>query len=85
VARSAAYSAADSAADSAAYLAADSAALYVRLLLVADLDFKDKAKHMATAKAEMEVWQRGFGLITDVGGKLYVYAVGKKEDYEVEA
>ena len=27
----------------------------------------------------------GLGLITDVGGKLYVYAVGKKEDYEVEA
>ena len=84
-ARSAAGSAAWSAAGSAAESAARSASLQAELLLVADLDFAEKAKHMATAKAEMEVWERGFGFAAEVGGTLYVYAVGKKGDYEVEA
>ena len=51
--------------------------------MVADLKFKDKAKHMATAKAEMEVWQQGFGLAAEVSGKLYVYAVRKNKEVKL--
>jgi hypothetical protein len=50
------------------------------IALKAKLDIK----HIEHAKERMDVWRRGFGLFCDVNGKLYVYAVGKKEDYEVE-
>lgn len=40
-------------------------------------------KHIRHTEERMEVWRRGFGLRCDVNGKLFVYAVGKKEDFEV--
>ena len=50
------------------------AALIARFKVVDDLNFKDKAKHLAHAKARWEVWQKGYGLLCDVDGVLYVYA-----------
>jgi hypothetical protein len=78
-ARSAADSAARSAADSAAYSAADSAALLTRFIVISDLVKKDKKlqKHFQHAEKEMEVWKRGWALLTDVNGVLYVYGVKK--------
>jgi hypothetical protein len=77
-ARSAAESAAGSAARSAAESAAGSAAWSAALMAVCILMRRQKdKKHYEHAKARWEVWKRGYGLITDVGGKLYVYGVKK--------
>ena len=54
--------------------AARGAAIMACLLIVSDLDFPDKANHMAHAEARMQVWRKGYGLRCDVGGVLYVYA-----------
>jgi hypothetical protein len=70
-ARSAAYLAADLAARSAADLAARSAALMARMAICFDLDIDQK--HRDHAAAEWDVWTRGYGLVCDVGGVLYVY------------
>jgi hypothetical protein len=56
--------------------AARSAALFAQILSVADL--KIDIKHKEHAAARMEVWQKGYGLITDVNGVLYVYGIKKK-------
>ena len=45
-----------------------------RLLVVDDLNYKDKAKHVAHVEARIEVWKKGYGLLCDVEGVLYVYA-----------
>jgi len=51
------------------------AALYAKCLLVKN---KIAKKHFNHAKERMKVWQAGFGLLCDVNGKLYVYAVKKQ-------
>jgi hypothetical protein len=75
-ARGAARDAARDAARGAAWDAARDAALFARCLLVKD---KIDKKHMKHTTERMEVWKRGFGLLCDVKGKLYVYAIKKKE------
>ena len=71
----AAYGAASGAAYGAAYDAAYDAALCARYILTSDLKFKDKAKHLKHVLARWEVWQKGYGLLCDVNGVLYVYTV----------
>ena len=78
-ARDAARDAAWDAAWDAARDAARGAALISDYLITSDLDFKDKAKHLAHAKARWEVWQKGYGLLCDVDGVLYVYCKGKPQ------
>ena len=65
--------------DAARRDAARDAALISDYLITSDLDFKDKAKHLAHAKARWEVWQKGYGLLCDVDGVLYVYCKGKPQ------
>ena len=75
-------SALDSARNSALDSARDSArdsALLASFIIVDDLKFKDKKKHYDHAKARWEVWQKGYGLLCDVDGVLYVYAVKPKK------
>ena len=50
-------------------------ALIARFIVVEDLEFKDKEKHLAHAQARWEVWKKGYGLLCDVDGVLYVYAI----------
>jgi len=50
------------------------AALMAGMMVVSDLDYPDKEKHEAHAKARMEIWRKGYGLLCDVNGVLYVYA-----------
>ena len=46
-----------------------------RCLLVSDaLD----ARHLAHAKARMDVWRKGYCLYGDVNGVLYVYAAAAR-------
>ena len=70
-ARDAAGDAAGAAAWDAAGDAARAAALYARGIIVSDL--KIESKHRTHIKARMEVWQKGYGLLCDVNGVLYVY------------
>ena len=49
--------------------------LFRSQMVVSDLDYPNKKRHKAHAKARMEVWKKGYGLYCDVKGKLYVYAV----------
>jgi hypothetical protein len=44
------------------------------LLAVSDLDFTDKEKYLAHARERCEVWMKGYALLGDVDGVLYVYA-----------
>ena len=76
-ARDAAWDAPWLAAWDAAWGAARDAVLLARFYVVEDLEFKDKAKHLAHVKARWEVWQKGYGLLCDVDGVLYVYALEK--------
>lgn len=69
--RAAAWAAAWDAARDAALDAAWDAALYARGMIVADL--KLESKHRTHIKQRMEVWQKGYGLLCDVDGVLYVY------------
>ena len=66
----AARAAAGAAAGDAAGDAARAAALYGEAL-VSNWNFE--TKHKVHIKKRMEVWQKGYGLYCDVGGKLYVY------------
>jgi len=84
-ARDAARDAAGGAAGDAAWDAARDARLFAYIKLCASLKTKIDPKHIKHAEERMEVWRRGFGLKCDVNGKLFVYAVGKKEEFEVEA
>ena len=76
-ARDAAWGAAWDAARDAALDAARDASMDAVLksdyIVVADLKFKDKKKHLAHVNARWEVWQKGYGLFCDVKGVLYVY------------
>jgi hypothetical protein len=42
--------------------------------MVEHLDFPGKAEHWKHVKARMQVWRKGYGLLCDVNGQLYVYA-----------
>lgn len=53
--------------------AINDATLMARLISVKDLDFKDKEKHINHAKARMEVWEKGYGLLCELNGVFYVY------------
>ena len=55
--------------DAARYAAWD-AALYSTAIVS---NWKFAEKHKTHIKKRMEVWQKGYGLLCDVGGKLYVY------------
>ena len=74
----AAQSTAEGAAKHAALVAAEDAAwdaaLYSEFIVVSDLEFKDKEKHQKHVEARWEVWRKGYGLLCDVDGVLYVYA-----------
>jgi hypothetical protein len=67
----AAWAAARDAAWDAAWAASRDAALYARGLIIADL--KLAKEHRTHIKKRMEVWQKGYGLLCDVAGILYVY------------
>ena len=68
----AARAAAGAAAGDAAGAAAWAAGLLARIELVRDLPID--AKHIAHAEARWRVWQKGYALLCDVDGVLYVYA-----------
>ncbi len=53
--------------------ASEDATLYLRYLSEKG-DFEGKDKYLAHAKARWEVWQKGYALLCDVNGVLYVYA-----------
>jgi hypothetical protein len=71
-ARAAAGDAARAAAGVAARAAAWDAALYSRGIFICD-GLKLAEKHKTHIKKRMEVWKKGYGLLCDVGGKLYCY------------
>ena len=52
------------------------AALFSYFILTSDLKFKDREKHLKHVKARWEVWQKGYGLLCDVDGVLYIYCKG---------
>ena len=54
------------------------AALMAQLLVVKDLDFKDKDKHVRHVTERMDAWKMGYGVAADVNGTLYVYCVGRQ-------
>ena len=66
--RDAAWAAARDAARDAAW----DAALYSRGMFICD-GLKLAEKHKTHIRKRMEVWQKGYGLLCDVNGKLYVY------------
>ena len=68
----AAWAAAWAAARDAARDAAWDAALYSRGMFICD-GLKLAEKHKTHIRKRMEVWQKGYGLLCDVNGKLYVY------------
>ena len=55
-----------------AWSAARDAALYTQVFHVC-FGLKIKAKFKTHAKKRWQVWQKGYGLLCDVNGKLYVY------------
>jgi hypothetical protein len=67
-AKDAAWAAAGDAAGDAAW----DAALYARVIFICD-GLKLAEKHKTHIKKRMEVWQKGYGLLCDVNGKLFVY------------
>jgi hypothetical protein len=73
-ARDAAWDAARDAAWHAAWDAASDAALFAKYIILDDVEFDEKEKYLAYVKARWEVWQKGYGLLCDVDGVLYVYA-----------
>jgi len=48
--------------------------LKAEMIVVSDLNYKDKAKHERHVNKRIEVWKKGYGLLCDVDGVLYVYA-----------
>jgi len=54
--------------------AAWDAALFAKYIILDDVEFDEKEKYLAYVKARWEVWQKGYGLLCDVDGVLYVYA-----------
>jgi len=78
-ARDAARGAAWDAARGAARGAAWDAALFSEYIITADLKFEGREKHLKHVKARWEVWQKGYGLLSDVDGVLYVFAVKPKD------
>jgi hypothetical protein len=72
----------DSASGSARVTAGDAvldAALMAQLIIVKDLEFEDKTKHIRHAAERMDAWSKGYGVAADVNGVLYVYCVGEPE------
>ena len=65
------------AARDAAWDAARDAALVSSIIITSDLEFKDCEKHRKYAQARWEVWKKGYGVVFDVNGVLYVYCKGK--------
>ena len=59
--------------------AAGDAALLVQCLIVAD---RIDPKHLNHAKDRMRVWQKGYWLLCDVAGVLYVYAAVEEGEAE---
>jgi hypothetical protein len=82
-ARDAAWAAAGAAARDAAWAAAGDAAwaaeLQTLMAIAVDLDYPDKAKHEAHARARWDVWQRGYGCACDVDGQLFTYGAVPKQ------
>ena len=70
-ARNAAGVAAWDAARNAARNAAWDAALFARMIICMGLKIENK--HLLCVNARMEVWRKGYGLLCDINGKLYVY------------
>lgn len=76
-ARDAAWNAARDAAGDAAGDAARDAAIYCVVAILPDN--KIEAKHRQHMNDRMEVWRRGYALLCDVDGRMYVYGVGEGE------
>jgi len=66
------WAAALAAASDAAWAAARDAALLIRAKICSDLPLAPQ--HIAHAEARWRVWQKGYALLCDVNGTLYVYA-----------
>ena len=75
----AAWDAAWDAARGAALDAARDVALLIRVKFCMNLGLKIAKKHIVHVCERIEVWKRGYGLLCDVDGKLYVYAKNKLE------
>jgi len=73
-ARDEARAAAGAAAWDAARDAAGAAGLYLQVLIICD-GLKIDPKHIKHAKDRWRVWQKGYGLLCDVNGVLYVYGI----------
>lgn len=73
MARAAAWSSAQNFLSDAAW----DAAIYSDFIIVSGLEFRDKAKHKKHVEARWEVWRKGYGLLCDVDGVLYVYCKRK--------
>ena len=77
-------SARDSAWDSAASAwasARDSAwdfSLKACQIIISDIDYSNKKKHEEHIDSRIEVWRKGYGLLCDIDGVLYVYARSDK-------
>ncbi len=48
-------------------------ALMASLIALGDVKFDDKEKYLMHASERMEVWRKGYALLDDVNGVLYVY------------
>ena len=70
--KDAARDAAGDAARDAAWDAAWDAALFAKGIYICS-GLNLESKHKTHIRKRMEVWQKGYGLLCDVGGKLYVY------------
>lgn len=57
--------------------AVNDVALMASLISLSNFEFRDREKHTSHAKERVEVWQKGYGLMGDMDGVLYVYC---KED-----
>jgi hypothetical protein len=54
------------------------AALMAQLIVVKDLGFEGKDRHIKHVSERMDVWRKGYGVAADVNGILYVYCVGRR-------
>ena len=73
-ARTSARTSAWASARTSAWASARDFALMVDMISVSDLNYPDKEKHEKHVSSRIEVWKKGYGLLCDVDGVLYVYA-----------
>jgi hypothetical protein len=58
------------------------ARVMAHLILVADREFEDKGPYLRMVKSMMDVWEKGYGLMGESHGVLYVYCRGRQPGTE---